>query len=97
MIAARAITTLALCALVCACGSSKKSFEESFNQNFEQNFVSSCVKSATDSGVDEKFAGLMCRCASNKVNERFSVKEKMSLKVEQLKPIMAECKIGLIR
>ena len=95
MIPARAITALAICALLSACGSAKKSFDDSFNQNFQQNFVSSCVKSATASGVAQELAGKLCTCASNKVKDRFTVAEKMKLKEEQLKPIMLECKASI--
>ena len=92
MIPAKGVSALAICALLCACGCSKK---DSFNRNFHQNFVRSCWKSATASGVNQQVADVLCSCASNKVNQRFSVKEKMSLKAEQLKPIMAECNLEI--
>jgi ABC-type uncharacterized transport system auxiliary subunit len=92
---ARGLTALALCALLGGCGGAKKSFDDSFNKNFHEKFVASCVKSATDSGVAQDLAGKLCTCASDKVKERYSVREKMRLKDEQLRPILQECKASV--
>lgn len=92
---ARSTTALALCALLGACGNSNKSSENGFDQSFHEKFVASCVQSATASGVAQDLAGKICTCASDKVEQRFSVSEKMNLKQEQLRPIMAECKASI--
>ncbi|HVU28776.1 MAG TPA: hypothetical protein VHE36_00110 [Sphingomicrobium sp.] len=92
---ARGLTSLALCALLCGCGGPKKSFDDSFNKNFHEKFVGSCVKSATDSGLSQELAGKLCTCASDKVKERFSVREKMNLKDQQLRPILEECRASI--
>ena len=92
---ARGLTALAFCALLSGCGGAKKSFDDSFDKNFHEKFVASCVRSATESGVAQDLAGKLCTCASDKVKERFSVREKMNLKEEQLKPILQECKASV--
>ena len=92
---ARGLAALALCALLGGCGGPKKSFDDSFNKNFHEKFVASCVKSATASGVAQDLAGKLCACASDKVKERYSVREKMNLKDEQLRPILEECRASV--
>jgi hypothetical protein len=76
--------------LLASCGDSKKAFDDSFNKSFHEKFVSSCVSSA--GGVDPALASKLCNCAASKVDEKYSVKEKMGLKNEQLMPIVEECK-----
>jgi len=92
---AKALTALALCALLAGCGSGKKSFDDSFDKNFHEKFVASCVTSATQSGMAQDLAGKLCTCASDKVKQRFSVAQKMHLKEDQLKPILQECKASV--
>jgi hypothetical protein len=92
---ARGSLALIVCALLGGCGGPKKSFEDSFNKNFHEKFVGSCVKSATEGGLAQGLAGKLCTCASDKVNERYSVREKMSLKDEQLRPILEQCKASV--
>ena len=89
-------TTLALGVLVAGCGGTKESFDDSFNKGFHENFISSCTSSATRSGVTQDVASKLCTCASDKVKERFSVREKMSLKSEQINPIVAECRASVM-
>ena len=90
-------TLIAMTALLVAgCGGeAKKGFDDSFNNQFHEAFISSCVKSATGGGVEQALASKLCTCASDKVKERYSVKEKMGLKNEQLTPIIEECKASV--
>jgi hypothetical protein len=37
-------------------------------------------------------ANRLCTCGADKVDQRYSVREKMSLKQEQLAPIVTECR-----
>jgi len=92
----RGITLVALGALVASCGDAKTSFDESFDKSFHENLISSCTSSATSSGATQELASKMCTCASDKVKERFSVREKMGLKPEQLRPIVAECRASVM-
>ncbi|MFL6736017.1 MAG: hypothetical protein ACJ8F4_03030 [Sphingomonas sp.] len=92
---ARGTMALALCALLGGCGGPKKSFDDSFNKNFHEKFVGSCVKSATERGLAQELAAKLCTCASDKVSERYSVRQKMSLKDEQLRPILEQCKASV--
>ena len=84
-----------MAALVAGCGDAKKSFDDSFNKSFHEKFVSSCISSATSSGAPQDLADKVCNCGAKKVDERFSVSEKMTLKQEQLNPIVEECKAEL--
>lgn len=86
---------LAACLLLGACGNSKKSFDDSFNQDFHQKFAASCIQSATAGGVAQSLAVKLCGCAADKVDQRFSVSEKMQLTQARLKPIMLECKASI--
>ena len=86
------IIALALCGMVAGCGEAKTSFDDSFNKSFHEKFISSCVSSATKSGAPQDLATKLCTCASDKVKERFSVREKMTLKNEALLPIVEECR-----
>ena len=90
-------TLIAMAALLAAgcSGETKKTFDDSFNNQFHESFISSCVKSATGGGVEQAMATKLCTCASDKVKERYSVKEKMTLKNEQLTPIVEECKASV--
>jgi hypothetical protein len=89
--------------LLCGCGSSgnsvddsfNKAFDDGFNRTFREKFISSCVQSASESGVAQNRADKLCKCGSDKIDERYSVHEKMSLKQEQLKPIIEECKASI--
>lgn len=74
------------------CGEAKQGFEDGFDTKFHESFVSSCVKSATDAGAPQALADATCKCASDKIKERFSVKEKMNLKNDQIIPIVQECR-----
>jgi hypothetical protein len=86
----RGISLFALSALVAGCGDTKKAFDESFDKSFHEKMISSCTSSATRSGVPQETAAKVCTCASDKVKERFTVREKMNLKPEQVTPIVAE-------
>ena len=96
---ARALTALALSALLAGCGSNgssnNTSSDNSFDKNFHEKFVASCVRSATQSGMAQELAGKLCICASDKVKQRFSVAQKMKLSEDQLKPILQECKASI--
>ncbi|HYX47603.1 MAG TPA: hypothetical protein VE820_12380 [Sphingomicrobium sp.] len=97
---AKRLTTLAICALLAACGSNgngngNASSDYSFDKSFHEKFVGSCVTSATQSGIAPELAGRLCTCASDKVKQRFSVAQKMHLKEDQLKPILQECKASI--
>ena len=85
---------LVLCALLAGCGEAKTSFDESFNKSFHEKFIASCVSSATKASAPQDMAAKLCTCASDKIKERFSVREKMSLKNEQVLPIVEECRAG---
>jgi major membrane immunogen (membrane-anchored lipoprotein) len=84
--------SIALALALTACGEAKQGFDDGFNTKFHQSFVSSCVKSATEAGAPQQAAASLCKCASDKIKERFSVKEKMSLKNEQIIPLVEECR-----
>ncbi len=86
------VMVLALCGLVAGCGEAKTSFDDSFNKNFHEKFISSCVASATKSGAPQDMATTLCTCTSDKVKERFTVRQKMTLKDDQLLPIVEECR-----
>ena len=92
----RGISLLALSALAAGCGDTKKAFDESFDKSFHEKMISSCTSSAARSGVSQEIADKVCTCASDKVKERFSVREKMNLKPEQLQPIVAECRASVM-
>ena len=85
------IALLALVALT-ACGEAKQGFDDGFNTKFHENFVSSCIGSATKAGAATELATTLCNCASEKVKERFTVQQKMTLKNEKLLPIVEECR-----
>ena len=91
----RGLAVLGLAALLSSCG--KKTFNEAFNKSFDEKMLSSCSASATRAGVSQALAGKLCTCARDKVDERYSVSEKMNLKDEQLKPIAEECKASILR
>ena len=74
-----------------ACGEATKGFEDGFDTKFHESFVASCVKSSTGAGAPQAAADTICKCASDKIKDRFSVKEKMSLKNDQIIPIVQEC------
>jgi hypothetical protein len=88
----RAAVIVAMSALLAGCGDVKKTFEDSFNKSFREKFISSCISSATESGVAQDMANRLCTCGADKVDQRYSVREKMSLKQEQLAPIVTECR-----
>ena len=83
---------LALAGLVAGCGEAKTEFDDSFNKSFHEKFISSCVSSATKAGAPQDMATTLCTCASDKVKERYSVRQKMTLRDEQLMPIVEECR-----
>ena len=91
----RGISLLALSALVAGCGDTKKAFDESFDKSFHEKLISSCTSSAMRSGVPQETATKVCTCTSDKVKERFTVREKMNLKPEQVAPFVAECRASL--
>lgn len=86
------IPVLGAAALLTSCGEASQGFEDGFNTKFHENFVSSCVKSATQAGAPQAMADATCQCASDKIKERFSVKEKVSLNNDQILPIVRECR-----
>ena len=90
----RMIVAAALAAafLTASCGDGKKKFDDSFNKGFHEKFIASCVDSATKSGAPQDLATKLCTCTSDKVAERFSVRQKMTLKDDQLLPIVQECR-----
>lgn len=81
-----------LALLAAGCGQAKQGFDDGFNTKFHENFVSSCVESATKAGAAADMATKLCTCASDKIKERYTVKQKMALKNEQLMPIVEECR-----
>ena len=85
------VKVLGTAALLSACGETKKGFEEGFDTKFHESFVSSCVTSATKSGAPPEAADSICKCASDKIGDRFSTREKMTLKNDQIIPIVQEC------
>ncbi len=82
---------LGTAALLSACGETRKGIEEGFDTKFHESFVSSCVKSSTAAGAPQDAADSICKCASDKIRDRFSATEKMSLKNDQIIPIVQEC------
>ena len=74
-----------------ACGEAKQGFEDGFDTKFHESFVATCVKSSTQAGALQAAADSICKCASDKIKDKFSVKEKMSLKNDQIIPIIQEC------
>ena len=86
------MTLLGAAALLVGCGEAKQGFDDGFNTKFHESFVTSCVKSATQSGAEQAVADKVCACASDKIKERYSVKEKMSLKTEQILPLVQACR-----
>jgi len=90
------ITLLALGALVAGCGDTKKAFDDSFDKGFHEKLISSCTSSAMQAGAPQDIATRLCTCASDKVKERYTVREKMNLKPEQLQPIVAECRASVM-
>ena len=88
----RGLIVCVMVALLAGCGDAKKSFEDSFNKSFHEKFVESCVKSAAEAGAPQDMAVKLCDCGVKKVDHRFSISEKMSLKPEQLSPIVEECR-----
>ena len=88
----RLLATAAAALALAACGEASQGFDDGFNTKFHESFVASCVKSATEAGAPQQAATSLCNCASDKIKERFSVKEKMSLKNEQIIPLVEECR-----
>jgi hypothetical protein len=86
------IAVLGAAGLLAGCGQAKKSFDEGFDTKFHESFVASCVKSAVGSGAPQEVADKVCKCASDKIKDRFSVGEKMKLKKEQILPLVEECR-----
>jgi hypothetical protein len=74
-----------------ACGEAKQGFEDGFDTKFHESFVASCVKSSTGAGAPQAAADAICACASDKIKDRFSTREKMSLKNDQIIPVVQEC------
>ena len=87
----RIILVAGIAALLTACGEAKQGFDEGFNTKFHESFVASCVKSSTQAGAPQEAADSICKCASDKIKERFSTREKMTLKNDQIIPIVQEC------
>ena len=87
----RIILVAGIAALLTACGEAKQGFDEGFNTKFHESFVSSCVKSSTAAGAPQEAADSICKCASDKIADRFSTREKMTLKNDQIIPIVQEC------
>ena len=85
------ITVLGAAALLAACGEAKQGLEEGFDKEFHKSFVSSCVKSSTAAGAPQEAADNICKCASDKIRDRFSTRELMTLKNDQIIPIVQEC------
>ena len=86
------IILLGAAGLLAGCGGAKDSFDESFNAKFHESFVSSCVKSAVGAGAEQAVADKVCACASDKIKERYSAREKMSLKNDQILPLVQACR-----
>ena len=86
------IIALGAAGLLVGCGEAKQGFDDGFNTKFHESFVSSCVKSAVGSGAAQEVADKVCACASDKIKERYSAREKMSLKTEQILPLVQQCR-----
>ena len=87
----RKIPILASALALTACGEASQGFDDGFNAKFHESFVASCVKSSTQAGAPQEVADKICACASDKIKDRFSTREKMSLKNDQIIPIVQEC------
>jgi hypothetical protein len=90
------IALLGIMPLLAGCDGAKTSFDDSFQKSFREKFVSSCTSSAASSGLGQEVIGKVCTCASDKIAERFSVRDLMSLKPEQVAPIVAECRATIV-
>ena len=85
------ILVLGAAGLLTACGEASQGFDDGFNTKFHEGFLASCVKSSTGAGAPQAAADAICKCASDKIKDRFSTREKMSLKNDQIIPIVQEC------
>ena len=87
----RLLVVVGTAALLSACGEAKQGLEEGFDTKFHESFVSSCVKSSTGAGAPQDAADSICKCASDKIKDRYSAREKLTLKNDQIIPIVQEC------
>ena len=87
----RLMLVLGTSALLGACGEAKQGFDEGFNTKFHESFVSSCVASGKKTGATQEAAESICKCASDKIADRFSTREKMTLKNDQIIGFVQEC------
>lgn len=78
--------------LLAGCGGAKKSFDENFDKSFHASFVKSCVDSAVKTGAPQATATALCTCTSDKIKEKYSTKEKMTLKNQQILPLAEACR-----
>ena len=79
---------LAAIATVPGCGDAS---EKSFNESFNEKFGESCIASASKSGLPNDIATKICDCAIGKIDEKYSVTEKLRVPSEELNPIISEC------
>ena len=89
----RAFLAIASLALLGGCDAAKKSFDESYDRKFRD----SCIASATKGGAPAPAAKQVCDCTMDRINQRFSTTEKMSVPEEKLQPIMNECVKGVVK
>ena len=83
----RTLFAFTILAALSGCGEAKKVFDDSYDKKFRE----SCISSGTTSGAPPAVAKQVCDCTMDKINQRFSTTEKMSVPDEKLQPIMNEC------
>jgi hypothetical protein len=88
----RLLGIAAVALALAGCGGTKKSFDESFDKSFHESFVKSCVDSAVKAGAPQAAATTLCSCTSDKIKDKYSTKEKMALKNEQILPLAEACR-----
>ena len=74
------------------CGEAKEGFDQGFDTKFHEGFVKSCVEFGGPARRAAVAATTMCNCTSDKIKEKLSAKEKMTLKNEQILPLVEECR-----
>lgn len=86
------MVTAAAALALAGCGGAKKDFDENFDKSFHESFFKSCVDSAVKAGAQQAAATRLCSCTSDKIKAKFSTKQKMSLKNEQILPLAEACR-----
>lgn len=89
----RTLLAFTVIAALGGCGEAKKAFDDSYDKKFRE----SCISSATTSGAPAAVAKQVCDCTMDKINQRFSTTEKISVPDEKLEPLMNECVASVVK